>query len=99
MRCKGAASSGARGAGRVGETDGVGDGWTVLWEGGSDGGKTREGGDAGVGGAGEAYDAGTAERSGNRVGARGSSDSDSDSKDGERDEGWKMRRLGAVLRG
>jgi hypothetical protein len=53
------AGSGARGAERLGETDGVGEGWTVLWKGGGDGDVTRDRGDAGVGGVGEACEAGT----------------------------------------
>ena len=50
----GAAGSGARGAGRPGESGGAGEGSAVLWEGGGDGDVTRDGGDAGVGGVGEA---------------------------------------------
>ena len=55
----GAAGSGARGAGRPGESGGAGEGSAVLWEGGGDGDVTRDGGDAGVGGVGEACEAGT----------------------------------------
>ena len=60
-RCRriGAAGSGARGAGRPGESGGAGEGSAMLWEGGGDGDVTRDGGDAGVGGVGEACQAGT----------------------------------------